>query len=530
MDNLTEKSAQARYTSLEATRQAVLDRAREAAKLTIPSLVPPSGHAETSSLPTPYQAVGARGVNSLSSKLLLSLLPPNTPFFRLTVDDQTAKALDATGERTRGEVEDVLASLERLVQTEIEGTHVRVAVFEALKQLLVAGNVLAFMPPEGGMRVFSLERYVCVRDPMGTPIEILTKESVAPAALPEELLALVDDSDTEKAAAERSVDIYTHLIRDPKKRRWRVYQELKGKVVPGSEGHYPLDACPWMPLRFIRIDGENYGRGYVEEYLGDLRSLEGLSQALLEGAAAAAKVLFLVRPNSTTRSKTLAKAPNGAIVDGDANDVSTLQVQKYNDFRVALEQAQSIEKRLEYAFLMTASIQRSGERVTAEEVRRLAQDLEQALGGVYALLTQEFQLPLVQLLMKRLQRQGRFPALPEKRIRPAIVAGMDALGRGNDLANLTGLLNDLAPFMEVLQGRINPDEIIKRFASARGVPIKGLLLPAEQVAQANQQQQMQAVMQKAAPGAIQSIVDGMVQQGGAPEMMNGASAQADPGP
>ena len=42
------------------------------------------------------------------------------------------------------------------------------------------------------------------------------------------------------------------------------------------------------------VDGEDYGRGRVEEFLGDLQSLESLTQAITEGSAAAAKVVFLV--------------------------------------------------------------------------------------------------------------------------------------------------------------------------------------------------------------------------------------------
>ena len=51
-------------------------------------------------------------------------------------------------------------------------------------------------------------------------------------------------------------------------------------------------ANPWLVLRFNTVDGEDYGRGRVEEFLGDLKSLEGLSQALTEGSSAAAKVVF----------------------------------------------------------------------------------------------------------------------------------------------------------------------------------------------------------------------------------------------
>ena len=69
-------------------------------------------------------------------------------------------------------------------------------------------------------------------------------------------------------------------------------------------------------------------------------------------------------------------------------------MQKFNDFRVAQESAQKIEERLAAAFLLNSSVQRDAERVTAEEVRFMAQELESTLGGVYSVLSQEFQLPL----------------------------------------------------------------------------------------------------------------------------------------
>ena len=57
-----------------------------------------------------------------------------------------------------------------------------------------------------------------------------------------------------------------------------------------TDGVYPIDKCPYIPLRFSKSE-EDYGRGYVEEY-DDLQSLETLTQAIVEGSSAAAKVLF----------------------------------------------------------------------------------------------------------------------------------------------------------------------------------------------------------------------------------------------
>ena len=95
------------------------------------------------------------------------------------------------------------------------------------------------------------------------------------------------------------VEVFTHVRLD--NNRWLWHQEALDKKIPGTEGKAPKDASPWLVLTFNSADGENYGRGRVEEFLGDLRSLEALAQALVEGSAAAAKV-------AATAAADLAKA------------------------------------------------------------------------------------------------------------------------------------------------------------------------------------------------------------------------------
>lgn len=298
-----------RYHSLTSKRDPFLRRGRNAAELTIPSLLPPEGHSGSTILPTPFQGLGARGVNNLSSKLLLALMPPNSPFFRLTIDDYTLEQMTQQ-EGMRAEVEEALGKIERAVTTEIETQAIRVSVGEALKQLLVAGNVLLYLAPEGGLKVFRLDRYVVSRDTMGNVIEIIVTETIAFAALPDTVREAIEAKEGEKKRDEE-IEIFTHVHREADE--WKVIQEVKGIKLPETAGTYPLEKSPWIPLRFSKIDGEDYGRGYIEEYYGDLRSLEALTKAIVEGSAAAAKVLFLVNPNGVTQHKTLTDSPNGAV-------------------------------------------------------------------------------------------------------------------------------------------------------------------------------------------------------------------------
>jgi len=256
-----------------------------------------------------------------------------------------------------------------------------------------------------------------------------------------------------------------------------------------------------------RIDGEDYGRSYVEQYLGDLISLESLSKSIVEAAAASAKLLFLVNPTGTTRAKTLAQAPNGAIREGNAADVTVLQANKGADLQVALATAQGISERLSYAFLLTEATIRNADRVTAEEVRLVTQSIERQLGGIYSILSQEFQLPLVGRVIDRLTKSKRMPKLPKDFVTPTIVTGIDALGRGNDLNRLDIYLQGIGQILgpQMIQQYIDVREYLNRRAASLGIETAGLVKSEEQL-QIEQQQAMQ--MQILAQHGNQAMAEG----------------------
>jgi hypothetical protein len=530
------QTAAGRYANLVSQRYVFLERARDCARVTIPTIMPPAGHGPTTKYPTPFQSMGARGLNNLASKLVLALLPPNSPFFRLVIDDFALEKI--TGQPgMRGEVDKALNKIERAVQTAVEANAVRTTAFEAFKQLINSGNVLCYLPPEGGMRAFRLDSYVVHRDPSGNVLEIVTEEDISPSVLPNVIRKVIrarklagNDGDKDgDESTEKTIKLYTWVRRTDK--HWAVHQEVEGEVIPKSKGTYPLDKSPWMPLRWTKIDGEDYGRGLVEEYLGDLRSLEGLSQAIVEGSAAAAKMLFLVKPNGNTRIDTISKAPSGAVRAGNAEDVTVLQLNKHADFSVAQQTMQQIEERLSQAFMLAQSATRQAERVTAEEIRLMAGELEDSLGGVYSLMSQEFQLPLVNRLMHQMERQGKLPALPPGMIKPAITTGLEALGRGNDMTKLQRLLQNLEPLgPEQIAQRLNVGEYIKRVGTADGIEMDGLIYSDDQVQQNQQQAQMMEMVKQLGPQALnqaggitQSLIDQHTKLNGqaAPQAGNG---------
>ena len=501
-------TAKKRYDALSSDRSPFLNTADEATKLTLPYLITrDENQSSARNLKTPWQSVGAKGVVALASKLMLATLPPQTSFFKLQLNDNELG--EEYPPEVRSELDLSFAKIERTILESIAASNDRVVIHQALKHLVVAGNVLIFMGKEG-LKMYPLNRYVLERDGNGNVIEIVTKERINKKLIEDELpkdlvenQSVVDEYGD--SSPDNSCDVYTHVRREGNKFLW--HQEVYGHILKGSNGSAPIDATPWLPLRFNSVDGEDYGRGRVEEFMGDLKSLEALSQALVEGSAAAAKVVFTISPSSTTKPQTLANAGNGAIVQGRPDDIGVVQVGKTADFATAYQMSQTIEKRLSEAFLILSV--RQSERTTAEEVRMTQMELEQQLGGLFGLLTAEFLVPYLNRKLSTFQKSGEIPRLPKKIVKPTIVAGVNALGRGQDRESLAAFLTTIAQTMgpEAIMQHINPEEVIKRLAAAQGIDVLNLVRSMQEIQQeqqAMQQQQMDLEQQKLQVEAMKS--------------------------
>ena len=502
-------NARERYNKLTNSRRQFLDTAVQCSQLTLPYLIDDdlSSKQTHKNLKTPWQSIGSKAVVTLAAKLMLALLPPQTTFFKLQVRDD--KLGEEIPPEIRSELDLSFSKMERLVMEYIAASSDRVVIHQALKHLIVGGNSLIFMGKDG-LKNFPLNRYVVNRDGNGNILEIVTKELISRSVLGLELPDKEPNSvvDETNSSDRDDVEVYTYVRLDEKSGRWIWHQEAFDKILPNSRSTSPKKASPWLPLRFNTVDGEDYGRGRVEEFIGDLKSLEALSQALVEGAAAASKVIFLVSPSSTTKPKTIADAGNGAIVQGRQDDVAVIQVGKTADFSTAAQMTQTLERRIAEAFMQLNV--RQSERTTAEEVRLTQLELEQQLGGLFSLLTVEFLVPYLNRTLLVLQRSKELPNIPKDLVRPQIVAGVNALGRGQDRESLTAFITTIAQTLgpEALMRFIDPSEAIKRLAAAQGIDILNLVKTEQQLQQELEQQQQAQ--------AQQSLVDQAGQMASSP--------------
>jgi len=488
-----------RFQTLEANKQELVQVAEKASQLTLRYIFPPSNKKDNTYLGKNWQAVGARGVNNLASKLLLTLFPPSGGFFKYSLDESIKAALSPEALQM---AENYAMLAEKLTLQELNQLATRHILFESLKHLIITGNIALWLDGNK-FKLYDLHNFVVVRDKAMNLVEIILRETVDKDALPANFRELIESNDIPSSFVANKTsdpqntqyDVFTgaKLINNT----WEMWQEINGVEVPGTRKKVKR-----LPILVLRWTNNEYGHGLIEQVLGDLYTLEQLSKAVAQGSMAAARTLFLVRPSAETSIEALVNAPNGAVVEGNIDDVGTLQLDKFADFRTAAEKAAEIEERLNYMFLVFQP--RTAERVTAEEIRRLTEELEALLGGVYTLLAEELQKPLIELIFEKLQKEGKLEKAGDD-VKVIITAGFEELSRAATFNKLLTFLNSIGAIPNAVE-TVNWSEFIMRLVNSLNIDAKGLVLTPEELEAKREEALRMQTQAAAAQAGVQAAV------------------------
>jgi len=501
------------YHQLETDRTEWVERGVRNAVLTIPTVFPREG-VSRHRLPQNFQSIGAKGVNMLTSKLMLTLFPPTMPFMRLVVTEQDRARLEQSeGLEGVAALDQELNRIEKQALSKFDKSGWRPAIAEAMRLLVVTGNALIYDRPGGLPAAYSLHNYAVARDDDGTLQAVILKQGLsregALMQLGEEAVAAIDKIQRDKTGSQRmleSFSVFTGAIRT-EKGDFEFREEVEGLPVSDPVTLKPED-LPLIPLRFAAEPQCSYGRSYVEDYDGHLLSLERLSRSITESALSMAKTIWAVRPNSIMKPQVLAKTPNLGIVAGDPADVGVIRTDKGYDMNFAMAQRDRIVAELQGSFLLNSSIQRSGERVTAEEIRIMAQELEDALGGVYTSLADTVQAPIVFYLFRKMKREREI-TLP-KEVEPAIATGLDAISRNHMVGRIAQMFGTMMQIVgpDRVSEIINVRNVATDLATGYNLDAARYVLTEEELAQ-QQEEQMRAMM---AQQAVGPAIDASIQQ------------------
>jgi hypothetical protein len=472
----------------------IIDRVERYAALTIPKVCLPDGLDEsTVDQSHDYQSIGAQAVNHVVNKLMLALFAPSRPFIKLMAGKDT-KAAAAKANLTDVQLNEVLANGEREAVKELDARAQRPKLYQILRHLVVTGNVLLVLGKKS-MRVMGLKYFRVKRDVEGEVMTICIREDVEFSELDKAVRTLL----SKQFVAETVVAHYRYITRD-EHGYYVMRQYINNTLLPKEfNGRWTAEKLPYRVLTWDLADESDYGTGLVEEYIGDLEALSTLSEAVVDGSVLACEARTLVNPTGMTSVEDIKNSVNGDAVAGTPADIASVQLGRADGVQVAQSVSSDYEKRVARGFLMGSAVIRDAERVTQEEVRLTANELETAYGGVYSTLAASLQLPVAGWLFASIGMP-----LASTDIKITIVTGLDALSRNGDLENFRLAMADLATIStlpETLQIRLKMGDIATFIGQGRGVDMSKFLKSEEEVQAMLQQQAQQRAAEAAATQA-----------------------------
>tara|TARA_Y100001938_G_C8093432_1_gene436594 strand:+ start:2246 stop:3862 length:1617 start_codon:yes stop_codon:yes gene_type:complete len=524
-----------RFSELDSRRRSKLDRARECAMLTIPSLMPPENWSEEYELAQPFSSVGSRGVTALASRMLSALIPLNDlPFFTFGLK---------TGVEPEVDTSNLLNALSMQVYEKMRSKNIREAFFQALQSLIVVGDVAVKLEEDFTLRCLRFDHYVAIRDVVGDLIEFIHLEFV-----PDETPLPTNSQETwGHGIWNRNgfKTIFCRYVLD-EAGKWHGYKEdYEGNAI--DEGIY--DVFPYAVLRWNSVVSENYGRAKCEEIYGDLKTLEAYTESLIQGMAASSTFFMGVSPTGVTELTDLASAQNGEWVAARQEDLYVLSPAQTMNPQIQQTQnsVEMMRREIGEAFLMNRGSIRNAERVTATEVRMIGQELEQVLGGAFSSIARDLLVPLIKrtvfLMVESEEIDTRLASDffdEQGRLTFDIITGLQALSRDTELQKLMQMGEMVRNLPEQAIQHFKFDEYGRALISALGFdPVNWVKSP-EDIAKEQQEMMAQQAQQDITGAASQGVAQGVGQAAGqavqqmAPEVleqvMAGGAAPVQGGP
>lgn len=493
------------FDNADAARGAIMDRLRECAAYTIPTLLPIAGQSQYSEILRPYQSLGAYGLTNLVGKMLTALFPPNIPWFRYQIGP---KIRSNSTQDDIAKLDDWLYARELQVTSHIESTGYRARMRLMVEHCLGLGTAIGRVMDDYSMRVYRLDNAVLHRSTGGDVLWVITHELLDPVQIDTDDAAKAQirlDELEKKEGRARQIDLYTRC-QVQRGGGWLVEQEINGHIIKTSEER----VTPFVTPGYIEVAEEDWSRGFVEERLGDLRAYNGQSKAMLDGMTALAKLVpvadetkgYSVEDFLQDNGKPRVGRVNGGIVDG----LAFLRVDKSGDFRVALEHAAVIEQRLGKQFLIETLSQPDGERVTAYQVDRIRRELEGGLGGVYANIAEELQRPYVERVIFQMEKDRVIVPIPKQLaddVDLKVLTGLEALGRQATAQNLLSALEKIAAIPGALD-RLKMDVVVTELLKGDNIDLRAMVKSEDELAAERQAQMEQALQAQAGQQAIAS--------------------------
>jgi len=425
------------------------------------------------------QSLGADLLSSLSSKLIKSIFPFGSSFYRLYMSD--------IEDGNQEDANNLLISLEEEILKKVSDIGIRAKLTTVLDNLLLSGNILLDTTGDA-LNYYRLDEYVVFRRESGEWYRVVIKKKI---------VVLPDDSTIYTKyikgldSIDNEYDFYIVIDRNDKEISTIKEYIMDMHII--ERDRKDIENVGIYPIRLTEETGRNYCYGYAYRYLGDLIQFDKLSRISLVSSSVGSKVIHLVNPTSHLANNLdeLNQARSGDYIIGIEGDVMPYTSPHMYNLEWILGHLGTIEKRLSIAFLRGVGAVRDSERTTAYEVQMLISEMSEKFGGFYITISNGLQKPIFEFLVRLLKIDSKVGK--NKQIEVEFLNGVSALRNQEQIQKLQQLV-PLEVIAQEMPRFISTEKVFKVYAKNLGLIATDLIKDKEEIANEESEATQKAMM------------------------------------
>jgi hypothetical protein len=470
-----------------------------------------------------FDSTAIHSTQRFANRIQSGLFPPYKKWCRLEPGD------DIPPER-RAEVQQALDIYLEKFFTVLRQSNFDLAIGEFLLDLCVGTAVMLVQEGDDTAPITftSVPQYLVALEegPNGTVDNVYRKYKIRAeaisrqfpdAVLPDSLQRLINDKPQE------TVELIEATIIDPERKDYCyhvIYEKTKEELLMRR-----MDTTPWVVSRYMKVAGEDFGRGPLVSAIPDIKTLNKTLELLLKNASIACAGVYTAADDGVINPANIRITPGSIIPvarNGGPQGASLAPLPRSGDFNVSQIVINDLRMSIKKTLLDDTLPPDNMSARSATEIVERMKELAQNMGSAFGRLITETMTPIVAKVLNIMDKKGlielplKVNGLEVKIIPISPLAKAQNLEEINEIMQFVQIAGSLGPGGIA---EMKPDLIATYIGDKLGIP-SNLRTTPEEKQQIMQQSMQMAQMQQ------QQMQGGMPPEGGPP--MEGPPQEGPP--
>lgn len=470
-----------------------------------------------------FDSTAIHSTQRFANRIQSGLFPPYKKWCRLEPGD------DIPPER-RAEVQQALDIYLEKFFTVLRQSNFDLAIGEFLLDLCVGTAVMLVQEGDDTAPITftSVPQYLVALEegPNGTVDNVYRKYKIRAeaisrqfpdAVLPDSLQRLINDKPQE------TVELIEATIIDPERKDYCyhvIYEKTKEELLMRR-----MDTTPWVVSRYMKVAGEDFGRGPLVSAIPDIKTLNKTLELLLKNASIACAGVYTAADDGVINPANIRITPGSIIPvarNGGPQGASLAPLPRSGDFNVSQIVINDLRMSIKKTLLDDTLPPDNMSARSATEIVERMKELAQNMGSAFGRLITETMTPIVAKVLNIMDKKGlielplKINGLEVKIVPISPLAKAQNLEEINEIMQFVQIAGSLGPGGIA---EMKPDLIATYIGDKLGIP-SNLRTTPEEKQQIMQQSMQMAQMQQ------QQMQGGMPPEGGPP--MEGPPQEGPP--